>query len=66
MACPPRVSAALKSIPGVQAVEVSYPKKQAVVLASPEGCNADAHKAMSAALQKAGYGGEVSKIEPGT
>jgi len=59
------VSAALQTVPGVKDVAVSYPKHEAVVIADKGGCSADAQKQLSAALTKAGYGGEVSKVEPG-
>jgi copper chaperone CopZ len=60
------VSAALKSVAGVKTVEVSYPKKQALVLTDKTGCGEAVHKAMSAALKKAGYAGEVVKVDKGS
>ena len=53
--CPPRVEAALASVPGVESATVDYEHRTATVVAAAD---VDRH-ALVAALEKQGFGGSI-------
>ncbi len=55
MGCPPKVQAALESVPGVEVVEIDYAQKTATVRCD-SGCSEDV---LVAALKEGGYGGSL-------
>lgn len=56
------MSQAIKTVSGVQSVEVHYDAKQAIVQTS--ACTSADFDALSAALERAGYAGVVKSVTP--
>ena len=53
--CPPRVEAALASVPGVESTTVDYERRTATVVAASD---LDRHALLSA-LERQGFGGSI-------
>jgi copper chaperone CopZ len=61
-ACPPQVTKALLSVPGVESVDVSFEKSQAEVKASGAACAEGAQGTLLEALKSKSYEGEVKSV----
>ncbi len=62
VACPPQVTKALLSVPGVESVDVSFEKSQAQVKASGTACGEGAQGTLLEALKSKSYEGEVKSV----
>ena len=64
MGCSPVISKAIKTVKGVDSVEVIFAQRLARVIANKAACNKPAQTKMIEAVKKAGYSCELAKLKP--